>query len=445
MQNSELLTLVRNKKVEGKTNEQILQELSANYPNQQIAECLELLRFVRPADQQAHLQQEQAAYAAAPQPQQPADPLHHAKANSPLKPLLRTMLNFFIGLLFIALVGFVLGLIGNGGLVSKQGEYFGELADTFSMILFIPIPTLLFGFAAAGLGDKTLWGYPLLAFSLAGQIDNTSFVEYVGDLMPIDPHGIPQYTQNIAAVMIAYITIYIIVKPLWGMYANYRCAKGQINNGVFIAWAILFAFGISTVTAGPIIAQPLADGRQRNQSGVHLPNTDQHFATGADSESFVLNYGTQIKNYEGKLYYPTDIVRTTRMNAVEIKEEKGRCGQDDSVKYANTINKKTTKGVAYSEYTEPTKEVAHQWNKYCVIVKNTKYVIARTGGPDTAHAKAHPIDQAIDAIVEADVFMPGCGTSYKEEAAARKCRQSDIDKFAEFKKQTLSRLQSRQQ
>jgi len=376
----------------------------------------------------------------------------------PAKPFLKQFLeifgSFLLGLVGIGLVGFFLGLIVKGPIVSASG-YFSEFGNALMLIYFVLPLTAFFGIVAYVKKDILFAAYPLAIFAIGGSLVGTDLVNLISGYLPyLKPErGIdyPRAGLLSASVFMAY---YALERPLVHILRAKR-QPGLSAGRQQAIYGILLAFMVFILVVVPSGARTLYAAQQRSRAVIRIPNTDQLFGKPAtepfrDSSTFgniSIIYAEATQQKDG-VYQEVDSVRITPLKEWWNRDSRAGCGA--SVRFASipgqvgTYEYKTTPGnVMYAQtvFTRnrsnpPKDSTAYREHYYCFVLDYQRYLVIRSDSNGSAYLEKYPAEHVIDAIAGAQQYVPECvgqgtGSSNYEFQTPFYCRPQDSKKLQE--------------
>lgn len=322
-----------------------------------------------------------------------------------------TWLAFALSLAVVAAIGLLLGFTLNSLLVPSGGAW-GDLENSFDLVVCVAPLTLLFlGFGTAA-GNWTYAVYPFLAFWAAGFVEHgvfASLADFFASLVPseIGPSR-SDYPGHVSAVFLAYVLVHCIVWPGRLLVLENESADASSRRA---AISILVLLAI-LVSSSLVFAKPALGAWQRWTNAVRLPVSGGLQAWPATNGLYERS-GSSSKQVGN---YVISDIRFGLGHDIQVECGVGSNWNGRSATYAWS---KSPSGIDYGSGAS-----GNGTSITCFLLDGKRYVVT-SGGQSNRRGAARNWQPAaiVDAFAAGEKVLPEC-----EAARETYCRPSDTAK-----------------
>lgn len=162
-----------------------------------------------------------------------------------------TIFGFIIGIIVVAVLSSIAVAVTGGELMLAVTGYFSELENSISVLVVIPILSLVFGVVGAMISDKSLWIYPILVWVL-GELMIDLMAPMAGYAADVLGDSSKKMIQSISIVLL-YVFLYTVIRPTVILFRTNNklidsSVKSQRNFAAFcfiIVALLVFLVGIA--------------------------------------------------------------------------------------------------------------------------------------------------------------------------------------------------------
>jgi hypothetical protein len=342
---------------------------------------------------------------------------------------------YFLGLLAIVGIAFIFGVFVGGALVSHASEYFGGLADAFSIIIVGPVLLFVFGIISLVRSDWIFLTYPFVVFSVIGpKIYESSVSDALAIKLPFNvDEGARSSNRYLATAILSYALVFTVEHCLSKLAKRGRFKTDNHSRAVeFSQIGILSAVLLAAVVS-PVMAHKVISDNHVFIHSVRMPRTADFIAantqTNSDS-SFELYYRKPTNQYTGS-YNMNDMVLYKILPQGENRDIKKVCGQKHLLYTGATESypvtyQKTSNGLEYGIYIfprngsqPPRKTLAYSEYHTCFILDDKQYDLERTDAHGNDYLNKYPTSKIVAAFADAKSYI-NCTSENRD------CSKEDI-------------------
>lgn len=352
-----------------------------------------------------------------------------ARPDSLWRVLLRRLLMLLAGTVAIGLLGLCIGAIAGEGAIAPVNTKFAAFGYVAYFLIVLPIEMALFGAIAYVTKNKLYLVYPIVAYVVAGALQDETIVTLIGGYVPVldtTVSGVYSRVHAAIVVLLAFMVAHMVVSTAGNIireYTTYNHTEAPAARQFAVGW-IMLGVVIMLISGVAAAAPALYAAQQRSRAAVHIPSGGQVYGGPAGDiynlqyRSYALLYAEPTQQFDG-LYQQQDSVVTSQLS---------KWWQDDPRKACGGTFAKTKGGVVYAEHKTtkhasqpPKKTTEYHTYAYCFVKGYRVYTLHRSDTRGDAYLQRYPAAQIIDAITTAPAFIPGC----EGRKAAFYCQKSD--------------------
>jgi hypothetical protein len=342
---------------------------------------------------------------------------------------------YLLGLLAIVGIAFIFGVFVGSALVSHASEYFGGLADAFSIMMVGPVLLFVFGIISLVRSDWIFLTYPLVVFSVIGpKIYESSVSEALAVKLPFNiVEGTHSSNRYLTTAILSYALVFTIEHCLSKLTKRGRFKTDSRSSAVKFSQIGILAAVLLAAVVSPVMAHKVIGSNHILTNSVRMPRTADFIASNtlANSDSsFELYYLKPTDQYTG-LYNMQDKVLYKILSQGENRDIKKVCGQKRLL-YAGAAEsipvtfQKTSNGLEYGTYViprngsqPPRKTLAYSEYHACFVLDDKQYDLQRTDAHGNDYLDKYPTPKIVAAFADAKSYI-NCTSENKD------CSKEDV-------------------
>jgi hypothetical protein len=308
----------------------------------------------------------------------------------------------------------VLASFMGGTMIFSGGEGLAILGDILRLVLYMPIPLLLFGAIAFARKDWALATYPLAVFFIVGPAFFHAPVSgAVASQLPFLLHDSLDSNRAFAALILAYAFLYTLEWSGSRLLRRGRFAHLPPSKLTDATSFTLIGVAVVVALATPFVAKALNNKTEYERAAFRAPQTKDFSAYLVDEKEQRLNirYAEATRQYAGS-YKMTDEVTVMLIKQGQSRSTRDVCGTSLTLYGQKTTlqYQKTSSGFEYGvgmvpgSTTSLSNRKTRQFteSRVCFAVDNKKYLLYRTDQYGDDYLKKYPTASVVEAFNRAN-------------------------------------------